>query len=85
VDIDLSEVSGLDTAIHRGPSSIGLDTLYKSQGRIPDRFLHEAGVPDEITELVRSIRSGPAIQWHSCETADRNTHFSVPVYRQKCS
>jgi hypothetical protein len=65
-DVDLSEARGLDVARHVAPSSIGLDTIYKSHGRIPDKFLRDAGVPEEIIEIVRSIRSGPPIQWHSC-------------------
>src|ERR1043165_5683117 len=31
---DLSEVKGLERAIHDGPSSIGVNTLYKSGGKI---------------------------------------------------
>lgn len=66
-DTDLSAVKGLQTVEHQGPSSIGIDTLYQSQGKIPDEFLRGAGVPEEIiTNLLPSIRSGPAIQFHSC-------------------
>jgi len=67
VDTDLQEVIGLDTVSQIGPSHIGIDTLYKSHGKIPDKFLRDAGVPEEIiTHIVPSIRNGPAIQWHSC-------------------
>ena len=65
-NVDLSEVIGLDTMVHIGPSSVGIDTLYKSHGEIPDKFLRDAGVPEENIDLARSIRAGPAIQWHSC-------------------
>ena len=66
-DVDLSAAIGLETVRHIMPSSIGIDTLYKSKGEIPDEFLREAGVPEEIiTQLLPSIRCGPAIQWHSC-------------------
>jgi len=30
------------------PSGIGIDTLYKSQGVIPDEFLRGAGVPEDV-------------------------------------
>jgi len=40
-DIDLSQVNELDALKHNGPSSIGIDTLYKSHGRIPDKFLRD--------------------------------------------
>src|ERR1035437_3252873 len=65
-NVDLSEVLGLENVHHRGPSFIGIETLYKSQGKIPDKFLLDAGVPEEIIDIARSIRNGPPIQWHSC-------------------
>jgi hypothetical protein len=64
--LDLRNVIGLETIIHGGPSTIGIDTLYLSQGQIPDKFLLDAGVPEEIIDIARAIRAGPAIQWHSC-------------------
>ena len=65
--VDLSEVRGLDAVRHLGPSSIGIDTLYQSNGKIPDSFLFGAGVDEDIVNhIVRSIRCGPPIQWHSC-------------------
>jgi hypothetical protein len=45
--VDLSEVRGLDTVIHYGPSTIGLDTLLRSRGRISPAFLVGTGVPLE--------------------------------------
>lgn len=64
--MDISAVKGLDSVIHVAPSTIGLDTIYESAGRIPDVFLRGAGVPEEVIDLARSIRAGPAIQWYSC-------------------
>jgi hypothetical protein len=65
-NLDLREVIGLESIKHNGPSTIGIDTLYRSQGAIPDKFLLDAGVPEEIIDIARSIRNGPPIQWHSC-------------------
>jgi hypothetical protein len=65
-NIDLSTVTGLDTVIHHRPSTVGVDTLYMSQGKISDKFLRDAGVPEKIIDVARSIRAGPSIQWHSC-------------------
>jgi len=31
-DVDLSEAEGLDAVNHRGPSTIGIDTIYRSKG-----------------------------------------------------
>ena len=38
-DLDLSAAKGLETIVHYGPSSIGIDTIYKSRGKIPEGFL----------------------------------------------
>ena len=45
-DCDLSQVLELESAFHAGPSIIGLDTLARSRGLIPDHFLRRAGVPE---------------------------------------
>ena len=65
-DCNLQNVKGLESVYISGPCYIGIDTLYKSQGQIPDKFLGDAGVPEEIIDIARSLRAGPAIQWHSC-------------------
>ncbi len=48
-DVDLSTAKSLDTVKHEGPSTIGIDTLYKSRGKIPEVFLRGCGLqPWEI-------------------------------------
>ncbi len=64
-DIDLSAVKGLDTALHRGPSYVDLQTIYKSRGNIPDVFLRGCGVPDDMIAFIRAIRGHP-IEFYSC-------------------
>ncbi len=65
-DMDLSEVEGLETVTHRAPSSIGIDTIYKSQGKIPYVFLRGAGVPEEFIQYMPHLITGKAIQFYSC-------------------
>jgi len=66
-DVDLSEVRGLDSVVHHYPSTIGVDTLFKSKGKIPDVFLSGCGVPDElIVQLPAIIGSMKPIQFYSC-------------------
>jgi len=66
-DVDLSEVLGLESAEHTYPSTIGVDTLFKSKGKIPEVFLHGCGVPDElIVQLPAIIGSMEPIQFYSC-------------------
>ena len=62
---DLSNVKGLETVLHRGPSTIGIDTIYRSQGKIPLRFLRGAGVPDNFIEYMGSL-TGKALEFYSC-------------------
>jgi TIR domain len=50
---------------HDGPSSIGIDTIYESQGNIPEEFLKGAGVDDTFITYIRSL-VGKAIEYYSC-------------------
>lgn len=50
--VDLSETNGLEDARHEGASSIGLDTLFRSKGFIPDGFLLRAGVPEDVIQYL---------------------------------
>ncbi len=62
-DLDLSVAKGLETVRHEGPSTVGVDTLFKSQGKIPEAFLRGCGVPDElIAQLPSLLGSQPAVQ-----------------------
>jgi uncharacterized protein YjbI with pentapeptide repeats len=64
-DVDLRPVKGLETLEHKGPSSIGIDTIYKSQGNIPEAFLKGAGVDDNFIAYIRSLVDKP-IEYYSC-------------------
>jgi hypothetical protein len=65
--VDLSEARGLGEIEHLRPSSLGIDTLYISKGRIPDSFLRGCGVPDELIAYVPSLIGSQApIQFYSC-------------------
>lgn len=44
--VDLSETVGLESIKHEGPSTVGIDTLVISKGRIPDVFLRGCGLAD---------------------------------------
>lgn len=62
---DLSAVKGLDKAIHLGPSTIGVDTLFKSDARIDERFLLGAGLPEDFITFLPSL-VGRGIEFYSC-------------------
>ena len=48
-----------------GPPAIGIDTIYKSKGKIPEVFLRGCGVPDEFIAYIGSM-VGRAIEFYSC-------------------
>jgi len=62
--VDLSKARDLETVEHWGPSSIGIDTIYRSNGEIPGEFLRGAGVPDDLIEHAHSIAG--ATPFYSC-------------------
>lgn len=66
-DCDLSEVKGLESVIHEGPSTIGTDTIYKSKGKIPESFLRGCGVPESlITQMHSLVSAEDGIEFYSC-------------------
>ena len=64
-DVDLSVAKSLETIRHDGPSTIGIDTIYKSHGKIPEAFLRGCGVPDEFIAYIGSMVGRP-IEFYSC-------------------
>jgi uncharacterized protein YjbI with pentapeptide repeats len=64
-DVDLSVAKGLEAVKHEGPSTIGIDTIYKSRGKIPEVFLRGCGVPDEFIAYIGSMVGRP-IEFYSC-------------------
>jgi hypothetical protein len=62
---DLSVARGLETVHHGGPSTIGIDTIYRSQGKIPEAFLRGAGVPDNFLAYMQSLAANP-VEFYSC-------------------
>lgn len=51
----LSCAIGLESVIHAGPSSIGIDTIFMSEGKIPHSFLRGAGVPENFVQCMASL------------------------------
>ena len=64
-DNNLSSVKGLETVEHVGPSTIGIDTIIRSGGNIPEIFLRGAGVPDVFITYIKALVRTP-IEFYSC-------------------
>jgi uncharacterized protein YjbI with pentapeptide repeats len=63
--LDFSSAYGLEITSHFGPSSIDIDTIYRSKGKIPESFLRDVGVPENLITYLPSLLSDP-IQFYSC-------------------
>jgi hypothetical protein len=81
VDVDFRETKGLEMVRHAGPSHIGIDTIYKSGGEIPEVFLRAAGVPDGFITYMRSL-TGKAIEFYSCfiSYSTKDQEFAERLY-----
>ena len=62
---DLRAVKGLETVHHVGPSVIGIDTIFQSNGNIPEAFLRGCGIPDDFITYMKSLAANP-IEFYSC-------------------
>lgn len=52
-DVDLSEVKAMEMITHHGPSTIGVDTLHRSRGHVPEVFLRGCGFRDWELKAAR--------------------------------
>lgn len=80
--VDLSAVKGLETVRHIGPSTIGIDTIYMSEGNIPEAFLRGAGVPLKFIESITTlVREGT--EFYSCFIgyANKDEEFAAKLHR----
>lgn len=79
--MDLSQARGLDTIRHAAPSSIGIDTLLKSRGRIPEVFLRGCGVPQTLISYLPSLL-GDTPDFHTCfiSYCEEDDDFSERLY-----
>lgn len=64
-NVDLRTVKGLDTVHHSSPSTIGIDTILRSEGNISAAFLRGTGATDSFITYIRSLSQNP-IEYHTC-------------------
>ena len=80
-NVDLRTVKGLEAVEHRDPSTIGIDTIYRSAGRIPETFLRRAGVPEDFITYMRSLVTHP-VEYYTCfiSSASQDQDFAERLY-----
>src|SRR2546429_75123 len=64
-NVDLRTVKGLETVTHSGPSTIGTNTISRSEGAIPEMFLRKAGVTESFITYAHSLAQNP-IEYYTC-------------------
>lgn len=63
--VGLSGALGLDSSIHRSPSSVDIQTLLKS-GPLPENFLRGCGLPEDFIRFLPSLLGAEPLQFYSC-------------------
>src|SRR6202522_2225777 len=63
--VDFTGTKGLESVRHEGPSRIGIDTIYLSNGKLPDDFVRGVGLPDSFAVYMKSLVVEP-VQYYSC-------------------
>ena len=58
--VDLAQARALESVRHLMPSTLGVDTLFMSNGQIPEPFLRGTGVPEVLTEFLATLLAKPA-------------------------
>ena len=84
-NVNLSNVKGLETLVHLGPSSVGIDTIYKSRGSIPVVFLKNAGVPDHLIDYIELFTDKNEKYYScfiSCSSRDQKFAENLQSYLQ---
>src|SRR5579864_1172636 len=64
-DVDLSQTKGLGSVHHEMPSTVGLDTIYRSGGKISAAFLRGVGAPEDFIQYMKSPKWKDT-QYHPC-------------------
>ena len=80
-DLDLSTTRGLETIQHHASSTVGIDTIYKSRGKIPKVFLRRCGVPKTFFAFMHSLMVSP-IEFYSCfiSYSTQDKEFAERIY-----
>jgi hypothetical protein len=53
-NLDLRTTVGLDHIEHLGPSTLGIDTIYRSKGDIPAAFLRGVGISEDFIRFIQN-------------------------------
>jgi len=79
-NVDLRRAIGLDTVEHLLPSTVGIDTIIRSKGKIAESFLRGAGVPDHIIKALPLL--AVESEYYSCFfcSSSKDEGFAQQLY-----
>lgn len=82
LNVDLHETINLESVIHLGPSTVGIDTVQRSRGKIPDAFLIGTGVSEQLVERFHSLGNAP-FDYYTCfiSYSSQDQHFVEILYQ----
>jgi hypothetical protein len=74
-------IKRLETIKHEGPSSLSINTIYLSEGDIPEVFMRGTGTPDIFIEYMHSLVGKP-IEFYSCfiSYSSKDQDFAQRLY-----
>lgn len=75
-DTDLSESVGLESIYHQFPSTVGMDSIRNSKGKIPIEFLRGCGLSD--LEIESATLAAPSLD------PEQVTQITYELYRLYC-
>lgn len=64
-DRDFRFLKGLETIKHEGPSPLSINSIYLSEGDIPEAFVRGTGAPDTFIEYMHALAAKP-IEYYTC-------------------
>ncbi|MDA0734122.1 MAG: toll/interleukin-1 receptor domain-containing protein [Chloroflexi bacterium] len=70
---DLSTAEDLDKVRHDAPSTVGIDTIFRSSGKIAEAFLAGIGAPHELYSFLKTLDESNTLSgeyYISCAEAD---------------
>jgi uncharacterized protein YjbI with pentapeptide repeats len=79
--VDFRGARELQAVSHAGPSSIGVDSIYASNGEIPESFLRGCGVPENFIAFAKSL-TGATLDFYSVfiSYSTKDQEFADRIY-----
>jgi uncharacterized protein YjbI with pentapeptide repeats len=80
-DRDFRLLKGLETIKHLGPSPLSINSIYLSQGKLPETFVKGTGASDSFIEYMHALVNNP-IEYYTCfiSYSNQDNAFAERLY-----